>query len=100
MGRAGRGRSRRDCAGYLRPEDVYRWPDEVQARLGVGRSVYELVKVGGLEVRAFGRRRFVKGFEVIRAMERCYADEQQPINLFRAAGVEAAAGEAEQVHGA
>jgi len=57
-------------SAVLRPEDLYRWPDGVQARLGVGRSVYDLVRIGGLKVRAFGRRRFVRGREVIEALGR------------------------------
>ncbi len=65
----------RKLSACLRPEDVYRWPDEVQARLGVGRSVYDLVTVGGLEVHAFGRRRFVHGLAVIRALDACCSRE-------------------------
>ena len=56
--------------GVLRPEDLYRWPDGVQARLGVGRCIYDLVRIGGLRVRAFGRRRYVRGNEVIEALGR------------------------------
>jgi hypothetical protein len=66
-----RRQSRRAVAGYLRPEDLYRWPDEIQARLGVGRLVYELIHQGGLEVRTFGRRRYVRGDQVIAAIEVC-----------------------------
>lgn len=58
------------ASGVVRPEDLYRWPDAVQARLGVGRSVYELVRVGGLRVQAFGRRRYVRGRDVIEALDR------------------------------
>lgn len=56
--------------GVLRPEDVYRWPDEVQARLGIGRAVYSLVRVGGLRVWSFANRRLVRGADVIAAIER------------------------------
>ena len=55
--------------GLIRPEDLYRWPEEIQERLGLGRSVYDLVRVGGLQVFSFARRRYVRGNEVIAALE-------------------------------
>ena len=55
--------------GLIRPEDLYRWPEEIQERLGLGRSVYDLVRVGGLRVFSFARRRYVRGHEVISALE-------------------------------
>ena len=63
--------TRRDRPAEIRPEALYRWPDEIQARLGLGRSVYDLVRVGGMPVLAFGRRRFVRGASVIAALEAC-----------------------------
>jgi hypothetical protein len=59
----------RERQGLIRPEDLYRWPDEIQQRLGLGRSVYDLVRVGGLRVFSFARRRYVRGHEVISALE-------------------------------
>ena len=71
----------RKLSACPRPEDVYRWPDEVQARLGVGRSIYDLVTIGGLKVHAFGRRRFVNGQAVIDALNACCAREHQRDNV-------------------
>jgi hypothetical protein len=97
------GRSSTRVAGCIRPEDVYRWPNEIAERLGLVQSgrrpsgdsrVRDLVRIGGLRPHKIGNVCYVFGADVISALRVCSSSnkgighERQAGDSVRSVGAE------------
>lgn len=58
-----------NSVGVIEPQILYRW-DEAMKRMGWGRKAADAARRRGLSVMSSGKRRFVKGSELLAFIER------------------------------